>query len=124
MQNGRAVFYANGASGTVSGNLIEAYQKNGLVATGSGTSVNVLNNTITGRGQLGDIAQNGVVILSGATALIKGNIVSGHWLTPGSYVACGLLFYNAAGVKQQANSFSGNQMDLCNVGRGGGNASV
>ncbi len=33
-QNGRAVFYANGATGTVSGNTIYDYQKNGVHATG------------------------------------------------------------------------------------------
>ena len=31
-QNGRAIFYANGATGTVSGNNIYDYQKNGVVA--------------------------------------------------------------------------------------------
>ena len=43
----------------------------------------VLNNTVTGRGHLDTIAQNGVVILSGASALIKGNSISGNWYTPG-----------------------------------------
>ena len=63
-QNGRAVFYANGATGTVSGNTIYDYQKNGVVATGDKTAVQVLNNTVTGRGHLSTIAQNGVVVLS------------------------------------------------------------
>jgi hypothetical protein len=36
-QNGRAVFYANGATGTLSGNEIYAYQKNGVHATGAAT---------------------------------------------------------------------------------------
>jgi hypothetical protein len=124
MQNGRAVFFTNGANGTVSNSLIDNYQKNGVVATGDKTSVSVLNNTITGRGQLGDIAQNGVVFISGATGLIKGNTISGNWYTPKSYVGCGVLFLDASGVKQQANSFSANEQDLCNFGRGGGNASV
>ena len=37
-QNGRAVFYANGATGMVSGNAIDDYQKNGVVLTGSQTT--------------------------------------------------------------------------------------
>ena len=86
-QNGRAVFYANGATGTVSGNTITAYQKNGIVATGTGTAVQVLNNTVTGRGHINTIAQNGIVILSGATALIKGNTVTANWYTPTDTVA-------------------------------------
>jgi len=39
---------------------------------------------------------------------------------PKSYVACGLLFYAAGGVKQQANNVSNNEVNLCSVGRGGG----
>jgi hypothetical protein len=123
-QNGRAVFYVAGAHGTVSGNTITAYQKNGIVATGTSTAVNVLNNTVTGRGHINTIAQNGIVILSGATALIKGNTVTANWYTPQSTVACGLLFIGASGVKQQANSLSDNEVNLCNVGRGGGNTSA
>jgi Right handed beta helix region len=88
-QNGRAVFYANGATGTVSGNHIYAYQKNGVHATGAATAVQVLNNTVTGRGQLDTIAQNGVVIVSGATALIEGNVVSGHSYLPADTEAPG-----------------------------------
>jgi hypothetical protein len=122
-QNGRAVFYADGATGTVSGNTITAYQKNGIVATGSKTAVNVLNNIVTGRGHINTIAQNGIVILSEATALIKGNTVTANWYTPTDTVACGLLFISATGVKQQMNSLSDNEVNLCNVGRGGGNTS-
>ena len=66
-QNGRAVFYAAGATGTVSGNQIDDYQKNGVVATGDGTAMQVLDNTVTGRGHLTSIAQNGVVIAHEAT---------------------------------------------------------
>jgi hypothetical protein len=123
-QNGRAVFYANGATGTVSGNQIYGYQKNGVVATGDKTAVQVLNNTVTGRGHLTTIAQNGVVIVSGATALIKGNSISGNWYTPTSYTSYGLLLINATGVKQQSNSFLDNESNLGNFGRGGGNTSA
>lgn len=56
-----------------------------------------------------------------ATALVKGNTVTGNWYTPKSWVSCGLLFYQASGVKQQANTLSDNEVNLCNAGRGGGN---
>jgi hypothetical protein len=122
-QHGRAVFYAAGATGMVTGNMITDYQKNGIVATGSRTNVQVLNNIVTGRGHIATIAQNGIVILSEATAVIKGNAVTANWYTPKDTVACGLLFIDASGVKQQANSLSDNEVNLCNVGRGGGNTS-
>jgi hypothetical protein len=34
-----------------------------------------------------------------------------------------LLFYQANGVKQQANTLFDNEIDLCNAGRGGGRVS-
>lgn len=108
------------ATGMLSGNTISNYQKNGVVVSGPGTAVQVLNNTVTGQGQINYIAQNGIEIASNATASVKGNTITGNWYTPKSYVACGLLFYQANGVKQQANNLSGNEVNLCNFGRGGG----
>ena len=108
------------AKGTLSGSTISNYQKNGVVVSGSGASVTVQNNTVTGQGQIPYIAQNGIEIASGASALVKGNTVSGNWYTGPTYTACGLLFYQAGGVKQQANSLFANQTNLCNAGRGGG----
>ena len=70
------------------------------------------------------IAQNGVVVLYGATALIKGNSISGHWYTPTTYTSYGLLLFDAKGVKQQANSFLDNEANLGNFGRGGGNTNA
>jgi hypothetical protein len=120
-QSGRAVFYATGATGTVSGNTITQYQKNGVVMTGTKTAVSVLNNTVTGRGHIPTIAQNGIVVMSGASAAIKGNTVSSNWYTGPTWTACGLLFYQAGGVKQSGNTLFANQTNLCNAGRGGGN---
>jgi hypothetical protein len=109
------------AQGTLSGSTISKYQKNGVVVSGSGASVTLQNNTVTGQGPIPYIAQNGIEIASSASALVKGNTVSGNWYTGPTYTACGLLFYQAGGVKQQANSLFANQTNLCNAGRGGGN---
>jgi hypothetical protein len=46
--------------------------------------------------------------------------VSGNWYTPADTTACGLLLYQAAGVKTQMNSLFDNETNLCNVSRGGG----
>jgi len=122
-QHGVGVEYANGATGTLSGTTITSYQKNGVVIDGTGTSVSAVSNTVTGQGPVDYIAQNGIQVSGGASALIKGNTVSGNWYTPKSYVACGLLFFDAGGVKQQGNTLFGNEVNLCNAGRGGGNTS-
>ncbi len=80
----------------------------------------VENNAVTGLGPVDFIAQNGIQISFGATATVRGNSVSGNNYTPASYVSCGLLFYQAAGVKQQGNTLFNNEVNLCNYGRGGG----
>jgi hypothetical protein len=108
------------ATGTLSGSLITNYQKNGVVISGSGAAATVRSNTVTGYGMIDYIAQNGIEVASRATASIMGNTVSGNWYTPSAYVACGLLFYQAGGVKQSSNNLFNNEVNLCNAGRGGG----
>ena len=132
-QHGNAVLYINGATGTISGSTVSQYQKNGITVsgkaadgvtagpTGTGkTNVSVLNNTVTGQGHISYIAQNGIQISYGATAIVRGDTVSGNWYTPAGTTACGLLLYQAAGVKTQMNSLFDNETNLCNVSRGGG----
>jgi hypothetical protein len=119
-QHGVGVLYSS-ATGELSGTTITNYQKNGVVISGAGASVNVLGNTVTGQGPVDYIAQNGIQVSSGASATIKGNTVSGNWYTPKAFVACGLLFFDADGVKQSANNLFGNEINVCNAGRGGGN---
>jgi Right handed beta helix region len=109
------------ASGTLSGGTISRYQKNGVVISGAGAAVTVKNVTVNGLGQIDYIAQNGIQISYGASGTVTGNTVSNNYYTPTSYTACGLLFYQAAGVKQSSNTFSGNEINICNAGRGGGN---
>jgi glutamate dehydrogenase/leucine dehydrogenase len=79
------------------------------------------DSTVTGQGRIDWIAQNGIQISFGATGIVTGNFVSKNFYTPKAYTACGLLFYQAAGVKQSGNDFSGNEVNICNAGRGKGN---
>ncbi len=109
------------ATGTLSGTTITNYQKNGVVVSGPGAFVSVLNDTVTGQGPVDYIAQNGIEIALGGSATVTGNTVSGNWYTPATVTACGLLFFQANGVKQSKNNLFGNQTNLCNAGRGGGN---
>jgi parallel beta-helix repeat protein len=119
MQYGVGIFYTGG-TGTISGNHVGPYQKGGITVRDSG-SATIQNNTVSGSGPVNYIAQNGIQISYGASATVTGNTVTGNWYTPATWTACGLLFYQAGGVKQSANTLSANQTNLCNVGRGGGN---
>ncbi len=103
---------------TVSGNVVTGYQKTGILANGSVVAT-ILNNTVTGAGPVDYIAQNGVQVGFGGSGLIRGNTISGNSYT-GPDLACGILFFEADGVKQQSNTLFANEKDICNFGRGGG----
>ncbi|HEX4745933.1 MAG TPA: right-handed parallel beta-helix repeat-containing protein [Gaiellaceae bacterium] len=108
---------------TISGSLASDYQKNGITANGN-VAATITGNTVTGDGAVNYIAQNGIQVGFGATALVKGNGVTGNNYAPADTVACGLLFFQATGVKQQSNTFAANEKNLCNAGRGGGNVNA
>jgi hypothetical protein len=108
------------AGGTLSGNTITNYQARGVTLDGPGVAATVKSNTVTGYGMINYNTQFGIDVFYGASASITGNTISGNWDTSPN-IACGLLFVQAAGVKQQGNVFFNNERDLCNAGRGGGN---
>src|SRR5262249_48814888 len=80
----------------------------------------ITNNVVTGAGPVNYIAQNGIQVGFGGTAIVKNNEISGNDYTPKSFIACGLLFVDADGVKASQKSFRGNQIHLCNLRPGGG----
>lgn len=127
-QHGNAIVYlddvAGGGttSGTISGTTVSSYQKNGITVRDAGTSVSVMNNTVTGEGPVNYIAQNGIQISFGASATVRGNTVSGNSYTPDDTIACGLLLFKADGVKTGMNRLFANEVNFCNFGRGGGNS--
>jgi hypothetical protein len=108
---------------TISGNTIRDYQKTGILASGD-VLATITNNTVTGSGPINYIAQNGIQVSFGASATVKSNTVSGNWYVPASYVACGVLLYNASGVKASSNTLFANERDNCNFGKGGGNVAI
>jgi len=77
----------------------------------------------TGAGPVNYIAQKGIQVSFGATGYVRGNTVSGHFYTPATVTSCGILLYQAAGVKVQQNQYFANQTNMCNAGKGGGNVS-
>ncbi len=104
---------------TISGNTISDYQKTGILTNGD-VLATITNNTVTGAGPIDYIAQNGIQVGFGASATVKGNTVSGNWYTPVSDVACGVLLYQAGGVKASSNTLFANERNNCNFGKGGG----
>ena len=123
-QHGRAITYINGASGTISGNRVYDFQKNGievidLAADGIApsspqTSATVLKNIVTGEGPIDDIAQNGIVIRDGASATVKNNTVSGFNYTATDTEATGVLLYQneLAPSHASGNQFAANEVNI------------
>ena len=93
-QHGNAIFYMNASgnaaaddsrtcndnthavTGTISGNTVTAYQKNGITVKCPGASVDISGNTVTGAEDATFIAQNGIEVGVGATGQISSNTVS------------------------------------------------
>ncbi|HUQ84247.1 MAG TPA: right-handed parallel beta-helix repeat-containing protein [Gemmatimonadaceae bacterium] len=103
---------------SITGNTVSNYQKTGILVSGSIAAV-ITGNTVTGAGPINYIAQNGIQLGFGATATVSNNSASGNNYT-GPDVACGLLLFEADGVKSSKNTFANNERDNCNFGKGGG----
>lgn len=122
-QHGIGIYYTSEhgvpATGTIDDNRVSRHQKGGIVAT-VGSSVEITNNTVTGIGPVDFIAQNGIQVSTGATALVTGNSIFNHDYTPRSFVSCGLLLFNAGGVRTGNNLYRDDESNVCNFGKGGG----
>jgi hypothetical protein len=131
MQRGRAIVYINGASGTISGNKVYAFQKSGIEVNGltvdggevfasPTTSASVSNNTVTGAGPTDLIAQNGIVIRSGANATVNKNTISSLFCDRTDTEAAGVLLYGAGRVNVQNNKITTVESPIDNSGYAGG----
>jgi hypothetical protein len=76
----------------IEGNLLDAYQKTGIVVSGNVDAV-VRANAVTGFGPVDFIAQNGIQIGFGADARVEANVVTGNSYTgtAGHVEASGIL---------------------------------
>ena len=100
-QHGIAVAWRNGASGGLDSSQLFDYQKGGVLADGSGTSVNITNDVIRGLGPVPFIAQNGVQVSRGATGHVNGNVIEDHEYTGCSKAdakATGCTYTESAGI--------------------------
>jgi hypothetical protein len=103
----------------ISGNTVTNYQKTGIVTNGS-VAATIVGNVITGVGPVDYIAQNGIQIGFGGTAIVEDSRISGNDYTPKSFVSCGLLMFDADGVRAFQNHYGDNERNACVFGRGGG----
>lgn len=103
-------------SAIISHNLIDNYQKGGIVVDNAGSSAEIDHNTITGVGPNGQTAQNGIQISRGATADVNHNDVSGNVFTGAVNFddeGTGILLYQVTGsVLVDHNTLSHNDVGI------------
>lgn len=93
---------------TITNNVIDDYQKAGIVVANHGSNATISGNTITGAGAITVISQYGIQVSDGATADVNGNTISQNaYQPPGDYSA-GILLSNTSGVTVRNNTLSAN----------------
>jgi len=99
-------------SAKIQGNLVDNYQKNGVVVGGSGSRAVIAANRVFGFGPSATIAQNGIEVISDAAAEVKHNFSSGHIFTPQFATPTGVLLYLAGSVDINHNTVARNDVDM------------
>ncbi|HEV8711583.1 MAG TPA: NosD domain-containing protein [Candidatus Binatia bacterium] len=99
-------------SARIEGNLVDNYQKNGVVVGGPGSSAVVAANRVLGFGPSATIGQNGIEVLQDATAEVKHNFTSGHQYTPQTVTPVGVLLISAGTVDIHHNTVAQNDVDM------------
>jgi hypothetical protein len=99
-------------SARIEGNLVENYQKNGVVVGGSGSSAVIAANRVLGFGPSATIGQNGIEVIQDATAEVKHNFTSGHQYTPQTVTPVGVLLISAGTVDIHHNTALQNDVDV------------
>jgi hypothetical protein len=62
----------------ITNDTIESYQKNGITVDGPGSTADIDHDVVTGSGPTPIIAQNGIQISFGATALVTDNTITAN----------------------------------------------
>jgi parallel beta-helix repeat protein len=106
--------FAEGQTGsaTISHNVIDDYQKAGIVVDNSGSSATIDHNTVVGVGPTPLIAQNGIQVSRGANAQVDHNDVSGNLYAPQTTVSTGILLFNPGTVAVGHNTVHANDVGI------------
>jgi len=108
-QNGFGIFVgrklvSTTGTATITNNTLTGYQKGGIIVDNTGSNATLSNNIITGSGSNNHVAQNGVQISRGATATFTGNDISLHQFSGSTWIATGVLLYDAGNVTINNNN--------------------
>ena len=97
-------------------NIVDDFQKGGVVVNAPGTFGIIDNNVITGQNVALVTAQNGIQLSRGAYGSVQGNTVSNCiWNKiehPHQWTAAGILLYQAGTTTVSGNTLNGNEVGL------------
>src|SRR5436190_4264019 len=116
-QNGVGILVGRASESTtgraiIEKNLIDDYQKGGIVVSNTGSDAEVRENEVTGVGPTAAIAQNGIQISGGATATVEHNTVTDNVYTPQTVVSTGILLFSPGDVTIDDNEASSNDVSI------------
>jgi nitrous oxidase accessory protein NosD len=119
VQRGVGIYVSHVFDGTVAhtvrvvGNDVFDYQKGGIVADEIGTVLEATDNTVTGAGPTGVIAQNGIQVSFGATSTLRRNTVTGHvYAGPQQASASGVILFDSDGNDLKQCTLAGNELNV------------
>jgi parallel beta-helix repeat protein len=81
-------------SAKILNNVIDTYQKDGIIVDGSGVSAIVSGNVVTGDGPIASVAQNGVEVSHDASASVTFNTVTQNQYTGSDFIAVGIVVFH------------------------------
>lgn len=92
----------------VAHNVVDAYQKTGIVANGD-VNVSIHHNQVGASATQANLAANGIQLGFGANGVVQHNNGDGNqWLGPSNYAATALLVYAADAADVSQNNVRGN----------------
>src|SRR5262249_35101804 len=118
---GRSVVGPGGVPTTgaaeIDNNVIDDYQKGGVVVSNTGSGAWIHDNSVRGAGPTGAIAQNGIEISDGAQGRIEDNCVSGNVFAsptqPAQFAAAGILVFQPDDhVRVEGNTVAQNDVGI------------
>lgn len=98
---------------TIRNSTFYGFQKNGITANETGTTVQVRGNSVVGAGPIG-IAQNGIQIGFGATGQVENNMVADNVFNgnPSAGTGAGILVFDSGDVSIRGNSVASTQIGI------------
>jgi hypothetical protein len=123
-QNGVAVLVGRRFEGevgqaTLRDDVIDRYQKAGVVVDNAGSYAEISQTRIQGDGPNPTIAQNGIQVSRGADADVFKNIVTDNLYSPGTDSSSGLILFETSGLSIKDNYVARNDLDIAGVGNFG-----